>query len=342
MTEDARSVSSDRSDRRRRRFGPLWLVFLACIVALAAFAGYKWLAIQHAAGGRTKAALLVKPGKKPSFWDDPTAHTPTGVSNETPDKWLAKRERPSWTPAPKDHYAVAVLPFGFPGSTAQLAPVAAAASDVLASRLSQDPSCTVVEREHLRAILNEHKLVLAGLTDSQSATRIGRLTGAGTVVTGQLLPASDDEWSIVANAYTVADGRLIASGQQAAPLSRLLEALMLLAESLAEPLQIALDELPPHMLDHQPTASLHRMRALADILDGQYLRAIMSLTKVEDLDPDDAETAYWMGVAYARAGLPAQSRIELHRYLQRRPGGAYAEEAARLLNMLPKSDLSGP
>ena len=54
---------------------------------------------------------------------------------------------------------------------------------------------------------------------------------------------------------------------------------------------------------------------MADLAGGQYLRAVLSLMKVERLDPRATDTAYWMGVAYQRAGMFDQAAIELRRYL---------------------------
>jgi TolB-like protein len=50
---------------------------------------------------------------------------------------------------------------------------------------------TVVDRTHLKAILQEHKLAASGVIDPQTARQLGKLAGVDTLITGTLTPFGD-------------------------------------------------------------------------------------------------------------------------------------------------------
>lgn len=50
---------------------------------------------------------------------------------------------------------------------------------------------TVIDRTHLKAILQEHKLGASGLIDSLTARQLGKIAGVDTLITGTLTPFGD-------------------------------------------------------------------------------------------------------------------------------------------------------
>jgi hypothetical protein len=340
MNADTRSTppqepTSSKALRWKRR----WAFYLVIVVGLGLAVMYRWTRLRAVWRGPSESITLIEPGPKPAGWDEPPPEPSSQPAGGSPSQWVRRSPRVSWPSTANAQRGIAVLPFGFPDNEPTLAPVAASASDVIAGRLAQDPRCTIVDREHLNLLLKEHALALAGMVDPRTATEVGKLIGATTIVTGQLLPSTSANCSIVASAYSVADGRLLGSVRDEAPMADLLEAVLRVADALAQPLQIELEPLPPTALDHHPDASLHRMRAMTDIVNGQYVRAIMSLMKVERLDPNDVDAVYWMGLAYARAAMPGEAATELRRYLQRSPDGRYARDAQHLLSSIPADPL---
>ena len=332
MTKSPCSQAKETQARRSRRLSWARLaVYSFAVVAIIAVVAYRWAALRKIERDMRGDVIVIEPGPKPAGWDDPVVETLSAVASGSPDQWVRPSRRPVGVTTHVGGGPIAVLPFAFPEDQAALVPVAGAAADVVATRLAQDPNCDVVDRQRLDALLAEHAMTLAGVVDQQTAVRVGELIGADTVVTGQLMPAAGDNWVALANAYAVADGRLLASARSEAKFDRLVEALISLADQLAGPMRIELDPLPPALLDHHPAASLHRMRAMADLVGGQYLRAVMSLMKVERLDPQASDTAYWMGVAYQRAGMSEQAAIELRRYLALEGKGTYAARAQQAL-----------
>jgi len=327
------SANTQKTERGRLQ-GSSWVrlvLYSSAVAAVIAVVAYRFAALRKIERDMRADVIVIEPGPRPSGWDDPVDEAVHPVSSGSPDQWI-RQSRPRVAAA--THVGggpVAVLPLTSPENQAVLAPVAGAAADVVATRLAQDPNCDVVDRQRLDALLAEHTMTLAGVVDQQTAVRVGELIGADTVVTGQLMPTAGGHWVALANAYAVTDGRLLASGRSEAKSDRLVEALISLADQLAGPMHIELEPLPPALLDHHPAVSLHRMRAMADLVGGQYLRAVMSLMKVERLDPRATDTAYWMGVAYQRAGMLDQAAIELRRYLAPASDGIYAPKAREVL-----------
>ena len=66
---------------------------------------------------------------------------------------------------------------------------------------------TVVERKDLRLVLTEHALNLSGAVGPAEAVQVGKLTGAGLIVTGRLFRFGPDAFASV-RVVGVATGRL--------------------------------------------------------------------------------------------------------------------------------------
>ena len=55
--------------------------------------------------------------------------------------------------------------------------------------------CNVVNRMNIRDIINEQKFQLSGLTDDNTAIKIGRMAGARSVLVGQVIRYKTNIWS---------------------------------------------------------------------------------------------------------------------------------------------------
>jgi len=60
------------------------------------------------------------------------------------------------------------------------------------ANLSAEPQINTVERADLEKILGEHELGLSGTVGSESAAKVGQLTGAKVLITGRVFKASDE------------------------------------------------------------------------------------------------------------------------------------------------------
>lgn len=58
--------------------------------------------------------------------------------------------------------------------------------EFLKSELSRSPEITLVERQNIKAILDEQALTMAGLVDTAKAQQVGKLAGAEYIITGTI------------------------------------------------------------------------------------------------------------------------------------------------------------
>ena len=81
---------------------------------------------------------------------------------------------------------VAVMPLRFTGTDSTLQPLERGLAELITIDLSRSHELTVVERARLQALLDEIALQRAGLTDSSTNVRAGRIIQAGRIVNGQI------------------------------------------------------------------------------------------------------------------------------------------------------------
>lgn len=100
-------------------------------------------------------------------------------------KVVLERESQMSTEPPTPR-TVAVMPFQLVGTGEELAPLQTALSDMIITDLSVSPAITSVERVKINAMINEMLLTQAGLAESETGARVGRLLKAENVVQGVL------------------------------------------------------------------------------------------------------------------------------------------------------------
>lgn len=107
--------------------------------------------------------------------------------------------------------AVAVVDFVTPnGGTSELGRVVAEHLSV--GLLETKPPFRVVDRAHLAALFREHELGGAGLVDPITMSRLGRLIGVDTVITGTLVPVAGG-LGVSAVALLVETGEMIGAAR---------------------------------------------------------------------------------------------------------------------------------
>ncbi|RMF57686.1 MAG: hypothetical protein D6748_10650 [Calditrichaeota bacterium] len=90
--------------------------------------------------------------------------------------------------------------------------------EFLKHELSRSNRITVVERKHLKEILEEKALSMAGLTDSSSAREIGKMLGAEYIITGNISEVGN---KIRIDAHLIhVDSRKVVSEKVVAPDTR--------------------------------------------------------------------------------------------------------------------------
>jgi len=86
---------------------------------------------------------------------------------------------------------IAVTEFAGIGELAEKKQIGPLVSEVLSSELARYENFTLIERLHLARILEEQKLALSGIIDSETSVEIGNLLGAQALISGSVLEAGN-------------------------------------------------------------------------------------------------------------------------------------------------------
>lgn len=103
-------------------------------------------------------------------------------------------------------YPVALL--GFVNKDLSQPQLSETITTLMFSQLSANPVITLVEREQLNSVINESKLNLSGLVNTNLANQVGKLTGAKIIISGTLFKLENRQM-IVARIIGTETGRVL-------------------------------------------------------------------------------------------------------------------------------------
>ncbi len=83
------------------------------------------------------------------------------------------------------------------------------AEELSGSLVNDARSFRVIDRAHLKAILQEHKLAATGLIDPETARQLGKIAGVDTLVTGTITSAFGDTVRVMVKALDVSTAEII-------------------------------------------------------------------------------------------------------------------------------------
>jgi TolB-like protein len=109
--------------------------------------------------------------------------------------------------APPGALTVAVYDFKGDGPAASWG---SKVTTLVTASLSAAPNVVLLERKELSAELNEQAFGVSGLVSADAAAKIGQITGAKVLVSGQVLKTGDNHLVIVATVIGTETGRLFA------------------------------------------------------------------------------------------------------------------------------------
>jgi hypothetical protein len=116
------------------------------------------------------------------------------------------------TPKP----AVTVAVYNFTGE-ADAASYLNKVTTLVAADLTTEPNLALLERAELGKALSEQAFDTSGMVSSDAAAKIGRITGAKVLVSGQVIKISDNHLVLVADIIGTETGRLFADKVEGAP-----------------------------------------------------------------------------------------------------------------------------
>ncbi|HOS98389.1 MAG TPA: CsgG/HfaB family protein [Deltaproteobacteria bacterium] len=190
---------------------------------------------------------------------------------------------------------VAVLTFGNPSADPGLVPLQKGFAYLLMTDLSQVQGLTVVERVRIQALLEELKLGASGLVDEASAPRVGRLSGAGYLVGGDLSGKDRAGLSVSSDVLQVKDQSSLGRPSADGALEQVFELEKKILFEVVDLLKIKLSKKERESLKRPLTTSYQALIYLSMGLDasdrGNYTRADLFYRKALALDPQFSPAA---------------------------------------------------
>lgn len=157
-------------------------------------------------------------------------------------------------------------------------------ADMLMTDIKKSDQIEVVERENLERVLQEHKLVLSGLTDPSQVFRVGRLLKANKLIYGSYI-IIDETIRFDARITDVETGKIA----QSINVSGKVRDLFSLEKKLAEKIFAHLTLKTPLEIEIQETDSFEALKTYYEgisLLDGgEVEKAVMKFKKAGQLDP---------------------------------------------------------
>jgi hypothetical protein len=129
-----------------------------------------------------------------------------------------------------DTLTVAV--FDFDSKDVDVRDLGSKVATIITANLSADPRIITVERAELQKVLGEHELGLSGTVNTDSAAKIGQLTGAKVLVTGRVFKA-DSQTILVAKIIGTETSRVYGEIVQGGPASNIADLSAALAKKIA-------------------------------------------------------------------------------------------------------------
>lgn len=188
---------------------------------------------------------------------------------------------------------VAVFPFRFAGGDESLRPLRRALAEMLTTDLSQTDRLSVLERVRVQVLVDEMNLGESGLVEPATATRSGRLLGAGRIVQGQL-EGTPDQIRMEAAVVSVSRGdREMSPVAQEDAVDRLFDMEKELAFQIYESLGVTLTPAERQRVSERMTENIQALLAYGRGLEasdqGRYLEAQEHFQQAAELDPDFAQ-----------------------------------------------------
>ncbi len=155
---------------------------------------------------------------------------------------------------------VAVMPFRYTGTNADLKPLERGIAELLVADLGKVQRLKLLERERMQALVDEMQLTDQGRADAATGARSGRLVGAGQIVQG-VLSDRGDQLALDANVVDATDASVDASASGAGDLARLIDTEKQVLFDLLRGMNIQLSPAEQRTLSERPTADLQAFLA---------------------------------------------------------------------------------
>jgi len=191
---------------------------------------------------------------------------------------------------PPESNTVAVMPFRYSGTNADVQPLGRGLAQLLVTDLAKSRQLRVLERERMQAILDEMKLGDSGRVDPSTAARSGRLLRAARVVQGTLADLPGSQLRVNAVVVDVATAGAGSSASGADQLNRFFDLEKQIAFSIFNALGVQLAPAEQDAVNQRPTQNMQAFLAYSRGLiaqdSGNFAAAQADFNDAVNLDPN--------------------------------------------------------
>jgi TolB-like protein len=190
---------------------------------------------------------------------------------------------------PPESNTVAVMPFRYGGTNADIQPLSRGLAQLLVTDLAKSRRLRVLERERMQAILDEMKLGDSGRADPATAARSGHLLRAARVVQGTMADLPGNQLRVNAVVVDVATAGAGSSASGADQLNRFFDLEKQIAFSIFNALGVQLAPAEQDAVNQRPTQNMQAFLAYSRGLmaqdSGNFAAAQADFNDAVNLDP---------------------------------------------------------
>jgi len=211
----------------------------------------------------------------------PTPHTSASAKALSPEKLEEA--------FPVDANTLAVSPFGDRGKTEKTKHLRKSLAAMIITDLSKAPDIRVVERIRMQKLLDELKLGQSGIIDPATSPRVGRLLGAGKIVSGSMLGTSDDNLHILRILTNVSTGKDLGDQDAQGKVDEFFKLQKAIVFGIFKDLGIKLTPLDEDLISRYATRNYKGLLLYGEGLDwqdmGEWDKAIQVFQQCVIIDP---------------------------------------------------------
>ncbi|HOG06731.1 MAG: tetratricopeptide repeat protein [Syntrophales bacterium] len=230
----------------------------------------------------TNLSIVIRKQMTLALYKDAAQKAKEALKNETALRAALKA-------SPGDPDTLAVTYFGDKGLTEQARPLQKAIAAMLITDLSKAQSLKVVERIRVQKLLEELRLGGSGIVDKRTAPRVGRLIGAGKIVTGNMLTAGNDKMDVKGLLTNVPTGGEIGRQDAGGPVKEFFKIEKAIAFGILKDLGVQLSRKEEETIGRYATQSYPGLLYFGEGLDaqdrGEWDKAIEIFQKCLKEDP---------------------------------------------------------
>ena len=231
-------------------------------------------------------------------------------------------------PAPSAQGCIIVTEWINQSAAHDMGPMGAALCDLLVSILSEGTNLCVVDRERLKQVLGEQTLQrVAGGKESLTSAQ-GRLLGARHLCTGSYA-LTDGDLTLHVRIVDIESSAVLAAHEVRGSVETL-DVLCRRAAGLVAQAASGAPASPSFdRVDLSPMAGAHFARGLGLYWSGNRGGAASEFIAALRSNARHAEARYWLGKAFAAAGMRADASAEFQRFVKDFPRHALRGDAER-------------